>query len=292
MFDIDFKNLPAFHSSEEILAHPRFPQAREEFVKTMLGLYEHKPALNRLLLEAGRTVLVSIIMCLYARYDEDDRATWPTLALVTESMAEHRLASPSRVQDLVSRFIKVGYLEQRPASRDRRVRILLPTKKMIAQDQDFLVSHHAPLQILFPDPGYGPIMTRDPVFQLKQRLVSRDLFALGAQILAQNPIMMLFQGRDAGVMILIKMIEMAKRQSGDEPLKVSYSDLGDRFGVSRTHVRKLLDEAEELDLVRLTKNGGRFVELKPKLLAAFDHLVADAMSGFDLCYQLALRAPG
>jgi hypothetical protein len=133
-------------------------------------------------------------------------------------------------------------------------------------------------------------MTRDPAFQLKQRLVSRDLFALGAQILAGNPIMMLFQGRDAGIMILIKMIQMAGGQRGAAPLEVSYSDLGDRFGVSRTHVRELLVEAEQLDLVRLGTGRSRSVELKPALLQAFDRLVADAMSGFDLCYQLALRA--
>jgi DNA-binding MarR family transcriptional regulator len=292
MPDIDFTKLPAFHATEEILAHPRFPFARDEFVKAMLALYEHKPFLNRLLLEASRTVLVAVIMCLHARYDEADRATWPTLRLVADSMAAHGIASASRVHDLVSRLIKTGYLEQRVAPRDRRVRLLTPTRKMIAQDQDFLVSHHLPLQILFPDPGYAPIMTRDPAFQLKQRLVSRDLFALGAQILAGNPIMMLFQGRDAGVMILIKMIQLAKIEGGAEPLKVSYSDLGGSFGVSRTHVRNLLEAAEKMDLVRLTKRGGSFVELLPPVLAAFDRLVADAMSGFDLCYQLALRVPG
>jgi DNA-binding MarR family transcriptional regulator len=290
MPDIDFAHLPPFHSSEEILAHPRFPLARDEFVKAMLALYEHKPFLNRLLLEASRTVLVSIIMCLYARYDEADRATWPTLRLVADSMAEHQLASASRVHDLVTRFVKAGYLELRPAPRDRRVRILTPTAKMIVQDQDFLISHHVPLQVLFPDPGYASIMARDLAFQLKQRLVSRDLFALGAQILAGNPIMMLFQGRDAGVMILIKMIQMGGGQRGAEPLQISYSDLGSRFGVSRTHVRELLEEAEKLDLVRLIKGSGRFVELLPPVLQAFDRLVADAMSGFDLCYQLALRA--
>jgi len=292
MTDIDFTKLPAFHSTEEILAHPRFPVARDEFVKAILALYEHKPLLNRLLLEASRTVLGIVIMCLYARYDEADRATWPTLRLVADAMTAHRLASASRVHDLVSRFIEAGYLEQRAPPRDRRVRILTPTKKMIAQDQDFLVSHYLPLQILFPDPGYAPIMNRDPAFQLKQRLVSRDLFALGAQILAGNPIMMLFQGRDAGVMILIKMIQMAGRQGGAEPFEVSYSDLGDRFGVSRTHVRKLLTEAEQMELIRLTKAGGQFVELMPPLLQAFDRLLADGMSGHDLCYQLALRATG
>lgn len=291
MPDIDFAKLPPFHSSEEILAHPRFPAARDEFVKAMLALYEHKPVLNRLLLEASRTVLAAIIMCLYARYDEADRATWPTLRLVTDSMAEHKLASASRVQDLVAQLVRTGYLERRAAPRDRRLRILTPTEKMIAQDQDFLVSHHLPLQILFPDPGYGPIMSRDPVFQLKQRLVSRDLFALGAKILNSNPIMMLFQGRDAGVMILIKMIAMAEQQGGAAPLKISYSDLGSRFGVSRTHVRKLLEAAEAMGLVRLTRTGGQSVELLPPLRQAFDRLVADAMSGFDLCYQLALRAP-
>jgi DNA-binding MarR family transcriptional regulator len=291
MPDIDFANFPSFHSSNEILAHPRFGFARDEFVKAILALYEHKPFLNRLLLEASRTVLVSILMCLYARYDEADRATWPTLRLVADSMAEHQLASASRVQDLVARFVKAGYLEQRQAPRDRRVRILTPTAKMIAQDQDFLVSHHLPLQILFPDPGYAPIMTRDVAFQLKQRLVSRDLFALGAKILADNPIVMLFQGRDAGVMILIKMMAMGRGQGGAEPVKISYSDLGDRFGVSRTHVRELLEEAEQMGLVRLIKGSGRFVELLPPVLQAFDRFVADAMSGFDLCYQLALRLP-
>ena len=289
MTDLDFKNLPAFHSAEEILAHPRFPFARDEFVKAILALYEHKPFLNRLLLEASRTVLLIVIMCLYARYDEDDRATWPTLRLVANSMAMHRLASASRIHDLVSHLVKTGYLEQRMAARDRRVRILTPTKKMIAQDQDFLVSHYLPLDILFPDPGYARIMTRDPAFQLTQRLVSRDLFALGAQILAGNPIMMLFQSRDAGVMILIKMIQIAAQQGQAGPFEVSYSDLGGRFGVSRTHVRKLLTEAEEVDLVRLTKAGGQFVELMPQLLQAFDRLVADSMSGHDLCYNLALQ---
>jgi DNA-binding MarR family transcriptional regulator len=292
MSEIEFGNFPPFHSAEEILAHPRFPFARDEFVKAMLALYEHKPFLNRLLLEASRTVLVAIIMCLHARYDAADRATWPTLRLVVDSMAEQHLASARRIQELVSRFVATGYLERRATPRDRRARILTSTRKMIAQDQDFLVSHHVPLQIMFPDPGYALIMTRDPKFQLKQRLVSRDLFALGAKILAGNPIMMLFQSRDAGVMILIKMIAMAKAQGGAEPLKVSYSDLGDRFGVSRTHVRNLLVEAEEMGLVRLTKAGGQFVELLPPVLQAFDRLVADAVSGFDLCYQLALRAPG
>src|ERR1700742_5353251 len=96
------EKLPSFHSPDEILAHPRFTFARDEFVRAILALYEHKPFLNRLLLEASRTVLGVVIMCLYARYDEADRETWPTFRLVAQSMAEHQLASRSRVHHLVS----------------------------------------------------------------------------------------------------------------------------------------------------------------------------------------------
>ena len=127
--------LPAFRSAEEILAHPRFSFARDEFVKEILALYEHKPFLNRLLLEASRTTLAGVIMCLYARYDEADRSTWPTLQLVVDSMAAYQLASPSRVEDLVSRLVKTGYLERRVIPQDRRVRILIPTDKLVAQER-------------------------------------------------------------------------------------------------------------------------------------------------------------
>jgi hypothetical protein len=33
----------------------------------------------------------------------------------------------------------------------------------------------------------------------------------------------------------------------------------------------------------------QFIELKPKVLQAFDRLIGEGMGGHDLCYQLALR---
>jgi hypothetical protein len=59
--------------------------------------------------------------------------------------------------------------------------------------------------------------------------------------------------------------------------------------VSRTHVRNILEEAERGGLLRLTREGGRFVEVTPALVQAFDRFVADGMSGHDLMYTLALQ---
>lgn len=279
---------PTQLSVDEILIHPRFPAARAAMVRQMLGLYEHTAFLNRLLLEVGRNLVFVVIMCLDARYDEDDRGTWVTLAAVNRAMTAFNLASPRRVVDLVSRLIKTGYLEQVRAPRDRRIRLLRPTQKMIAQDQDWLRSHYAPLQILFPKPGYGRILQRDPAFQRMQRLVSASFFPYAAQTMARHPVMLQFMVREGGIMIVIKLIDLTVT-SGDSRRKIVYSDIGARFGVSRTQVRKLLQEAEASGLVRLSRENGNFVELMPALIEAFDRFIADTMVGHDLMYKLAQR---
>lgn len=279
-------SMPAHYSREEILAHPRFAEARNALLDAMLALYEHEPFLNRLLLEAGRNVMFNVIMCLHARYDESDPATWPTLSLLKQEMARFGLGSPRRIADLVSRLVKTGYLEQRPLARDRRIRILTPTEKMIAQDQDWLVSHYVPLQALYPDPGYGLIMQRDRAFQRAHRLVAASRFQFAVEVLARNPTMVQFMVREAGMMILIKLLQLAG-PAKDTAREISYLDIGARFGVSRTQVRKLLQDAEQEGLVRLSRGKGLHVQLMPALIEAFDRFIADTMEAHDLTYRLA-----
>src|SRR5262249_7406697 len=150
-------------------------------------------------------------------------------------------------------------------------------------------SHYAPLQVLFPDPGYAPIMQRDSAFQLQQRMVAASLFSQGAKLLERNPLMFQFMRREAGIMILIKLIHDAG-PCVDTAREISYSDIGARFGVSRTQVRNLLQEAEQNGLVELSRRKGQFVRLTPKLIDIFDHFIADGMAGHDLIYNLALQA--
>lgn len=277
------------HSPEEILAHPRFATARTAFVDAVLGLYEGDAFLNRLLLEAARQVTFNIIVSLYFGYDEADPATWPTMRALKQQMTAFGLSSPRRIEDLVARLIHSGYLESLMSQRDRRVRILTPTAKMISLDQDWLTALYRPLQAMFPDPGYPQAIERDPVFQRTQRLVALGFSAHGSQILAGNPDIMLFMNRDAGMTILTKLVQMLYAADRDPVETLSYTDIGVRFGVSRTHVRTLLQDAEQAGLVVLTGQGGRLVELKPAVLRAFDRFIADSMSGHDLLYRIALR---
>jgi hypothetical protein len=277
----------AYHSPQEILAHPSFAIARAAFVDAVLALYEGDAFLTRLLLEAARTVIFTVIMCLHARYDESEPATWPTMSVLKRHMTQFGLASPRRIEELVARLIHTGFLEPIPSKKDGRMRLLVPTARMFAADQDWLAAHYLPLQVMFPNPGYAPSLHRDVDFQLAQRVVAMGFLGHGAEIMAGNPAMMLFLGRDAGVMVLIKLVQMAGAANG--PSEFSHEDIGARFGVSRTHIRLILKDAEQAGLVAISSRGGRFVELKPALWQAFDRFVAESMSGHDLLFEIARR---
>src|SRR6202012_5501897 len=216
------------HSPQSILAHPRFAAARTAFVEAVLGLYEGDAFLNRLLLEAARQITFNMIVSLYFRYDEADRATWPTMRALKQQMTAFGLSSPRRIEDLVARLVQSGYLETRPSPHDGRVRILTPTAKMIALDQDWLTALYRPLQVMFPDPGYSQVIERDPAFQRAQRLVALGFGAHGLQILAGNPEIMLFMNRDAGMTILTKLVQIFYAAEGNEVEKLSYRDIGAR----------------------------------------------------------------
>jgi len=109
---------------------------------------------------------------------------------------------------------------------------------MLSHDGDWLAANYLPLQVLFPDPGYGEVMQRDLVFRRALRWTALGFLAHGAQILGGNPDMMLFLERDAGVLMLFKLAQMAGAPDG-RAVKLDYKDMGACFGVSRTHVQKI-----------------------------------------------------
>jgi DNA-binding MarR family transcriptional regulator len=272
------------HSPDEILSHPRFAAARAAFVEAVLAAHEGDHFSSRLLVEAMRQVTFNVIVSLHLRYDLADRTTWPTPRRLKDELATFGLASTRRIDALVSRFIQLGYVESHPAEHDGRMRLLTPTAKMMALDREWLAYHYVPLHVMFPDSYFEPI-ARHVAFQRAQRLAALDHSAKGAEIMASNPAVMRFLGRDAGVLVLIKLVQMSI--ATDSAVDISYSDIGSRFGVSRTHVRLLLEDAAEHGDVSLTGRGGRLAELKPSMLKAFDRFLADSMSGHDLLYQLA-----
>lgn len=275
-------------SQDELLAHPRFPDARKLYLDRFLDVYGADPFMVRLLIESGRFLVYQMAVVLQAGQDPDDRATWFTIGHLKQQLAQLGMgASPRQIDHLVARLREVGFLESLPCGRDRRVRVLKSTERMLAHDRDWLAAHYAPLTVLCPHNDYGPVMRRDPAFQIVHRRTAMAFWPLGIRILLSVPDMMLFFDRIAGHMVLAALLQTAMAEPGEARVAVPYADVGDRFGVSRTHVRQLLMAAQEIGLVRLEARGGHRVEILPRLWASYDRCIAGGMFLHDLVYGAA-----
>lgn len=274
---------------EDIVRHPRMPQARKLYLDRFLDVYGDDPFLVRLLIESGRIALYLLIVALESAQDESRRETWLTIGLLKQIMTQFGLASGRQVDHLVGRLCAVDFMEQRPSALDRRVRILAPTEKLRAHDCDWLAAHYAPLTVLYPQHDYGLIIRGDPDFQALHRRMAVPFLALGVKMFQSVPDMTLFLERAGGYPVIATLLQAAMAQPDDPHAAVPYADVGDRFGISRTHVRKLLTAAEERGLVKLHARGGHRVEILPRMWASHDEGISGGMYLHDMIYLAAMR---
>ena len=87
-------------------------------------------------------------------------------------------------------------------------------------------------------------------------------------------------------MILMKLVQDIDKGLVATPRRSFFADVAESFGISRTHVRITLQEAQEDGLVSVTEQS---IVMMPPLVAAFDRFVAGVMSGHDFMFRAATR---
>jgi biotin operon repressor len=286
--DPDFERLvgEAPHVSyAEIVRHPHMAQARKLYIERFLALYDRDAFMARLLIETGRFLVYHVAVILGAAQDPARRETWLTVGSLKRELAVFGLASDRHIDQLVARLCAVGFMTSAPAEQDGRVRILKPTERMLAHDRAWLAAHYAPLTVICPHIDYDPIMRQDPVYQVANRRMAIPFLPFSGKLLALAPDLMLFFDRAAGHMISAALLQAAM-SAPDQYAAVPYADVGKRFGVSRTHVRKLLNAAQEIGLVRLQGRGGHRVQILPRLWESYDRGLAAGMFVHDALHAV------
>ena len=264
-------------ASERLRGDPLFPKARIVFLEALLPLYEGHRFLTRMLVEAGRSVVFFNLVTLDAASDPADRETWPTMKLLKSVVAPYGVTSERRLHDIVRRLISVNYVISTPATADQRVRLLTPSAAMLEHHRDWLRAFYAPLQAMKADPAYEPAMARDVGFQRAYLQTARQWSGYAAELMAGNPAMSFFMTREAGAVILMKLI--ALNLQGHSPRRGGVPfELADAFGVSRTHLRNLVTDAERRGLLASTDAG---VRVLAPAAEAFDRFLSDCMIGND-----------
>ncbi|MBV9558184.1 MAG: hypothetical protein JO254_14030 [Pseudolabrys sp.] len=271
-----------------VLAHPRFLEARNLYVKSYLEIYSGEPTLNKLLAESARHVIITFIICIAAASQDDQPDTWLTLSKLQDAVSENQVGSPGLVEAIVARMLDRGLLDSRAPASDRRKRILVPTAELLKHDRDIIVAQAVPTAMVCPSHSIDQAVACEPAFQRKFRAVSVEAFGAAMTMLMRHSQIMLFYARDSGQMILFSLLANALAGGGNLST-VPYREMTDRFGISRTHARDVINAAEGEGLVRTLEPGGAAVEIQPALWEAVHRFMADAMLLFAFCAEAADR---
>lgn len=273
---------------DDILNHPRLPEARRAYLASFVQLYEGDPFIVRLLLEAGRFLVFHCVAVLEAAQDLSKREAWFTVAALKRQIAMFGYASDRQVDHLVARLREVKFLEQRRAPGDGRVRLLASTPKLRTHHTEWLATHYIPLATLFPDHDYGPVLARNRAFHALHCGACFPFTPLSARLMMTLSDTLLFFMHAAGPLIQNAVL-MAAMDAADPNAAIPYIDAADRFGVSRTHVRNLMANAEAAGLVRITGRGGHSILILPRFWASYDRGLAVGMYLHDAVNLVAMR---
>ena len=278
----------AFHVPPfEFLNAPGFAAARDRLIAGKLALYEGNHLFNRLILEEGRFLCYLAALSLHAGQDMARPSTWLTLGRLQREVTELGVASRNRVEAQVSCLRKYGFLTQQPHASDRRVRLLVPSAALLARDAAILGLLLNGLSDFGLSPEVERHATPSPdLHRALRRATLPHLPGLSRLIRRHLPLAPFF-AHDCGYMILLLLLRGACA-SEDGSIVTCYQRLATQTGVSRTHVRRIVEAARDGGLVTTVVRGGHDIRLTPLMWHAADRWFADQFALTDLLLREAM----
>lgn len=283
------KQITPLVSADDIISHPRFPDARAFYIEECIRVYKFGTFPGNIGADAGRVTALAIIVCLHARYVQDEPETWPTLKRLKETVANFGFASPRLVDAFVARLVQTQFLRMPRHPMDGRIRLLVPTEALASWDREWMAAHFGPLRILFPDTGYTLALDRNPVFQKAHGGASVPVLDGAIHVAWRNIDVVFFLAAKSALSILFILCQLGGEKQDSRLREVDLAAFATEFGVSRSHIRNVLAAAEQRKFVVRYGNKKQFVALTPLWIETFDRFIGDSLSYSDLTYRLALQ---
>lgn len=234
-------------------AHPQFAQTQRAATEGALAVYDAEPIMQGALRDVGRYVAGLMALHLHA-------TGGLTLARLRAVCTEVGITGRGRAMAILMMLRMIGYVRQVERPGDARVKVYVPTPSMQAA---FRARTRVDLEALaIMEPDLAPVLARFDApdgFEAFARCAGQALLLALGERRPMKPGLNLFSARAAGVVILYYMMLGAEPGDGfppSRPIRASINHLAKRFAVSRTHVLRLLREAEREGFLRRAPEAG------------------------------------
>lgn len=231
---------------------PRFPDAARALAANMLAAAAADRALDGIFKDAGRYLVALLAISMHV---SGGGLTLPRLKAMGAATG---FLSPGRARAVLIYLRYLGYVELFPARRRGEPARYLPTRR-------FQVAWRAHMRAALR----AACLIESSAELVLERLERTDVFDAFARHQCQGimesargadqhmDFVRIFLQRHAGIQIAWTLIGAGREGEFPprEPLQISLAAMARRFSVSRTHVRRLLDDAERSGLFRGNDDG-------------------------------------
>ncbi len=255
-------------------AQPLYPQAVRRFAANMLVAGDADLALDGILKDAGRNVAAMCAVYLHV----SGGLTLPRLKTLCSGFG---LASPGRARALLLYLRYLGYV-QAPEARAKGAQAVYPVApKLLVTWREHQRAVLDAVALLEPQVAILIDRFETPgVFETYAALLVEGFLATVPDFDVNTPYFRLFMHRHAGIQIVHYLIAQASDEAfpPEQPIAFSISGLAPRFGVSRSHVRRLLEAAEREGLIQRFNDGA--LAWTPAGRASLDIVFVSQMTRF------------
>lgn len=268
---------------EHVRAHPRFSEALKASVVPYreIVLEGGEPWFAKYIGDLANNILEMGALYFHLNAKQTGKGTGATLGKLQLLAFVHGFASPRRVTMYVKRMIQIGRLSQGGGASDRRVRLLIPSDELIKTARRHILTLCYPADVLWPNQNLVTRVTDDDDFFARFYLELGRAYVEGADPARPFGDIRHFTSKDAGTFLLNTMMtecfKVAPELSPEAAFSINYSDIARQCGVSRTHVRNVIESAAERDLVVLEGEGGRSLRLTQKFITSYERFFACLM---------------
>jgi hypothetical protein len=256
-------------------AHLRFPAAARIAAAGFIELWQGNRILNSVMTDRARFHIGLFAVHLHLLSRPNDPHSGLTVSRMTALCGELELCSPGRVKAMLMLMRALGYLAPAPNEADRRLRRLVPTERLMALHGERNRRLFEAIAMVLPEHAEAFAGQSHPDFT--GRFVCRYCGHLlaGLRLIDGIPHMRLFIERNGGIVVLCSLLLSGEPDDVYPPalpVRVSTSALARRLGVSRAHIRRLLQDAEKQGL--LERLDGDRVRLLPPIRQGASDLMA------------------
>jgi DNA-binding MarR family transcriptional regulator len=255
--------------------HPKFSEAVAATARASIELHQGGRLMNWIMSDRARALMA--YMAYYLEVSSDGRGSGLTPTRIKRACADAGLCSPGRAGAMLGLMRASGYIALVTDPADGRIRRLVATDKLKENLRRRLSRQLDAAAPLFPDAAdVSTLLGREDFERALIRWLG-DQFSAGFRILAHAPDMALFGEHNSGVVILFNLMLSGKPDDAFPPrgpVATSIAGLARRFGVSRTHVLRLLRAAESAGHIERTGEHYDGVILRPHLTQAVYDMLA------------------